>query len=441
MAHSPVGPSSRRWLRAVFILCLTALLSMLPRASAAAQDPVLEWMKITHDTIIATGTSPLVTARNVALVSSSVFDAVSGIEPRHFASIHVTKKAPPHTSPEAAAIQAAYAILLRLYPARQASLTAQRDASIAAIVPGPGKSNSIPVGMAWGQAVADSIWEWRSNDGFNPNPMPTFLGAAVTGVWRPTPRPGGAPLPGAAPQVATMTPWVLLRPNQFRPPAPYASPVTGQPDLTSAEYIADYRETKLMGAYAGPRTADQSELALFWAGNTALFWIGMASDAAVARHFTLLENAHLFALLNVSMGDAAIACWDAKYRYVLWRPITAVTLGAFEPDPSWTPWLDFFPATGTPAHPEFPSGHSTLSGAARWVLADVFGDNPGMPINVTSDVRTGTRTFTTYSDALEEIHDARVFGGIHWRTACKVGSAIGEAVARYVASHALGGHD
>src|SRR5439155_23996410 len=133
-----------------------------------------------------------------------------------------------HASPEAAAIQAAYAILVKLYPTRAASLTTQRDASLAAIVPGRGRGDSIPVGMAWGQAVADSIWDWRSTDGFNPNPAPTFLGASAPGVWRPTPRPGGAPNPGAGPQIATMTPWVMLRPNQFRPPAPYASPTTGQ---------------------------------------------------------------------------------------------------------------------------------------------------------------------------------------------------------------------
>ena len=278
------------------------------------------------------------------------------------------------------------------------SLTAQRDASIAAIVSGPRKSDSIPAGMAWGQSVADRIWDWRSGDGLDPNPTPPFLGATVTGVWRPTPRPDGLPpSSGAGPQVATMTPWVLTRPNQFRPRAPYASPVTGQIDLTNAQYIADYRETKMMGAFTdSPRTPDQSELALFWAGNTALYWNRMASDAAVNRHLTLLENAHLFALLNMSMADAATACWDAEYRYGLWRPITAVTLGTFESDDTWRPWLDFFPA-GTPAHPEFPSGHSTLSGAASWILADVFGDNPGMPIGITSDVRPGTRTFTMYS--------------------------------------------
>ena len=111
--------------------------------------------------------------------------------------------------------------------------------------------------------------------------------------------------------------------------------------------------------------------------------------------------------------------------------------GLFEPEASWTPWLDFFPG-GTPAHPEFPSGHSTVSGAARFILAQIFGDNPGMVINVTSEMRPGTtRMYSTYSEVLAEIHDARVFGGIHWRTACLVGSAIGERVAEYVASHAV----
>src|SRR5205823_14446691 len=131
---------------------------------AAAQDPVLEWMKITGDTVFAAGTSPLFTGRQVALVASAMFDAVNGIEPRRYEPIHVTEKAPPHASPAAAAIQAAYAILGKLYPTRAALLTPQRNASIAAIVLGPGRSDSIQAGVDWGQAVADSIWAWRSTD-------------------------------------------------------------------------------------------------------------------------------------------------------------------------------------------------------------------------------------------------------------------------------------
>ena len=418
-------------------------------AAPVSADPVLEWIKITNDQIITAGTSPLVSARQVAMVASAVFDAVNGIEPR-FQSIHVKARGPRHASQRAAAIQAAYGILIKLYstPAQVAALTAQRNASIAAISSGPGaeRAQAIDAGIAWGQAVADGIWDWRATDGFNPNPAPAFLGALgrpVAGVWRPSARTDAAPgtpgAPGAGPQFATMTPWVIRRPSQFRPAAPYASPLTGQVDLTSAAYQADYQETKLMGAYAGPRTADQSELALFWAGNTALFWNRIAIQASTARHLTFTENAHLFALLNLAMGDAAIICWDAKYRYVLWRPITAVREGSLDPDPTWRPWIESFPAASpsgvTPAHPEFPSGHSTLSGAAAAILGGALGDNT--PFTIDSDVRPGTRAFPSFSAALAEIHDARVFAGIHWRTACRVGSAIGEALAEYVSSHAL----
>jgi hypothetical protein len=163
-----------------------------------------------------------------------------------------------------------------------------------------------------------------------------------------------------------MTPWVLARPSQFRLPPPLA--------LNSPEYAVDLTELKIMGIFAGSsRTSDQSELALFWAGNTPLYWNRIAAQLAAERGLTLTENAHLFALLNVAMADAAIACWDSKYRYVFWRPITAIRAGLTpaDADPTWVPWLDFFPA-GTPAHPEYPSGHSTVSGSAAFILAAAF---------------------------------------------------------------------
>jgi membrane-associated phospholipid phosphatase len=140
------------------------------------------------------------------------------------------------------------------------------------------------------------------------------------------------------------------------------------------------------------------------------------------------------------MADAGIACWDGKYRYVFWRPITAIRLGdtdgndGTDPDPNWAPWLDFFP-TGTPPHPEYPSGHSTVSGSAAFVLAAEFGDDT--PFTVTSEVRPGTRSFPSFSAAVAEIADARVFGGIHFRTACVRGNTLGQAVAGYISNHAM----
>jgi len=156
---------------------------------------------------------------------------------------------------------------------------------------------------------------------------------------------------------------------------------------------------------------------------------------------SLSENAHLFALLNVTMADAGIACWDSKYRYVYWRPITAIRLGdtdgnaSTDPDAGWTPWLDALPS-GTPAHPEYPSGHSTVSGSAAYILAAEFGDNTA--VSITSEIRPGTtRSFPSFSAVVAEIADARVFGGIHFRTSCVRGNALGQSVAAYVSTHAM----
>jgi len=411
------------------VLCIASSLA----ANAAAPDPVLQWNAIMNDTVMAAGTNPLVTTRVVALVSGAVFDAVNGINPR-YQPLHVRPAAPRNASQRAAAIQAAYAMLIKIYPT-QTGLTTLRDNSITALGTTE-HANSIQAGVAWGQTVADAIWAWRLTDGLGPAPPP-FTGVLgivgrpeAIGVWRPTPPLNAY---GAGPQFATMTPWVLQRPSQFRLPPPNA--------LTSPEYATDYNEIKTMGVYSGSaRSADQSELALFWAGNTPLYWNRIASQISTERSLRLSENAHLFALLDVTMADAGIACWDGKYRYVFWRPITAIRAGdtdgnaSTDPDPTWTPWLDFFPP-GTPAHPEYPSGHSTVSGAAAAILASMFGDDT--PFTVTSEVRPGTRAFPSFSAATAEIADARVFGGIHFRTSCVRGNALGQAVAGYVSSHAM----
>jgi membrane-associated phospholipid phosphatase len=417
------------------ILLLGALLAASPLPAAAAPaDPVLEWDAIMNDTVLAGATSPFATSRVAAMVSASVFDAVNGIRPR-YKPLHVRPAAPRYASQRAAAVQAAYAILIDQYPAQIASLTTRHDASIAALASSE-SARSIQAGITWGQSVADSIWAWRLTDGIAP-PPPPFLGVlgivgapSAVGVWRPTPLVNA---PGAAVQFATMTPWVLQRPSQFRLPPPLA--------LTSAEYAADYNEIKVMGAFTGSgRSADQSELALFWAGNSALFWNRIASQISADRSLSLSQNAHLFAQLNVAMADAGIACFDVKYRYVFWRPVTAIRAGdtdgnpSTDPDPTWAPWLDFF-ASGTPAHPEYPSAHSTFSGSAAFVLAAAFGD--ATPFTLTSEVRPGTRSFPSFSAAVAEIADARVFGGIHFRTSCVRANLLGQAVADYVLTHAM----
>ncbi len=421
--------TGRRAVRSAALL-LVAVLALSPLSvSAATPDPVLEWIDVMNTTVLTAHTAPNVTSRVVALVSASVFDAVNGIDPR-FRPLQVRPDAPHDASQRAAAIQAAYAILLKLYPAQSGTLATRRDASLAALALTE-KAESIAAGITWGQTVADAIWASRLTDGFSPTPPP-FLGVlgivgspAAVGFWRPTP-PANAS--GATPQIATMTPWVLTRPSQFRLPPPLA--------LTSPEYAADLNEVKAMGTLSGSmRTPDQSELALFWALNTPLAWNRIAAQISLARGLTLTENAHLFALLNLSLSDSLIACWDSKYRYVFWRPITAIRAGLTPADaePLWEPWLNS--TSGTPAHPEYPSAHSSLSGAAAFILAAAFGENTAF--SLTSETSPGTRSFSSFSDATAEIADARVFGGIHFRTSCMRANGLGRAVADYVSRHAM----
>ncbi|HTF23190.1 MAG TPA: vanadium-dependent haloperoxidase [Candidatus Limnocylindria bacterium] len=416
-------------IRSATLMLIVALLATSPLPlSAATPDPVLEWIDVMNTTVLAAGTPPNVTSRVVALVSASVFDAVNGIDPR-FRPLQVKPDAPHNASQRAAAIEAAYAILMHLYPAQSGMLTTRLNAALAALA-STEKAESIAAGVAWGQTVADAIWASRLTDGFAPTPPP-FIGAQgvvgtpAIGVWRPTP-PANAF--GATPQIATMTPWVLRRPSQFRLPPPVA--------LNSAEYTADFNEVKSMGILSSlTRTSDQTEFALFWALNTPLAWNRIAAQIAAARGLTLTENAHLFALLNVTLSDALIACWDVKYRYVFWRPITAIRAGLTpaDADPLWEPLLNSL--TGTPAHPEYPSAHSSLSGAAAFILAAAFGENTAF--TVTSEVRSGTRSYSNFSDAIAEIADARVFGGIHFRTSCVRANGLGRAVADYVSRHAM----
>lgn len=420
---------------AIATMCALLLsgMAMSPRpAAAAAPDSVLEWIGVMNNTVLAAGTAPNVTGRVVALVSASVFDAVNGIEPR-FRPLHVRPDAPHNASQRAAAIQAAYVILMNLYGAQQgATLTSQRDASLAALA-STERSKSIAAGIAWGQSVADAIWASKLNDGFAPTPPPFFGVQSIAGTpnsvgfWRPTP-PANAS--GATPQLATITPWVLMRPSQFRVPPPLA--------LNNPEYTSDLNEVREMGSLSSTsRSSEQTEVALFWALNTPLAWNRVAAQLSAARGLSLTENAHLFAVLNLTLADAIMACWDSKYRYIFWRPVTAIRAGAApgDPDADWRPLLDSL--TGTPPHPEYPSAHSTYSGAAAFILADFFGEYTAF--SVTSEIRPGTRSYASFSEAIAEIADARVFGGIHLRSSCARGNSLGRAVADYVSRHMMRG--
>jgi PAP2 superfamily len=424
----------------------------------ARADEVTAWNETLFRSAVVAGSSALNMTRFAALVQAAVFDAVNGIE-RRYTPIHVDPAGPAGASSSAAAMQAAYSILSRLYgqggvftPNQQATLDASLATSLARIARHDSEA-AIASGRVWGQAVADAIWMWRSTDGFN-LAAPIWQGFTTLGQWRPTPNdpyPSPAVLANGAgyPQFATMITWSIPSASSFRPGGP--------PALTSAQYARDFNETKLMGSQMSTaRSSDQTVYSWFWATGTAsYFWNHVAlslleprredredrdgwgdrddrNDSRGSR--TLLRNARVLASLDIAIADAAIGCWDAKYTYNFWRPLTAIRETADDgneattPDPTWTPLF------ATPAHPDYPSGHSCVSGAATAVLANEFGERTHF--DVTSDLLLGaTRSFRSFTDALEEVKNARIFSGIHFRTACDDGTTLGKEVAEYVLAH------
>jgi hypothetical protein len=401
------------------------LVSLLPLALAGAvrADEVTDWHEHLLVALRNAGTNPQVGSRDAALVSAAVFDAVNGVE-RRYEPIHVPAAAPRGASKRAAAVQAAYVVLLARYPGQADDLGAKRAASLAAI---GDDGESMRRGVGWGQFVADAILAWRSTDGFTPAPPP-YLGGAEVGRWRPTPP---LLLSGRVPQFATMTPWGILSPDQFRP--------AGPPALSSPQYVLDFNETKLMGSATSPlRTADQTDACRFWESQgPTLFWDHAALRLGEDRGLELSDNARLLAMLNLAIADAIIACWDAKYHYESWRPVTAIPLADDDgnpdtiSDPAWTPLLP------TPAHPEYVSGHTSSSGAAATVLADFFGEDTPFTLESTA-VPGWVRSYPSFSAAMDELADARVFAGFHFRTACEDGRILGSDVAGYLLDNLMG---
>jgi len=403
--------------------------------AVAWADEVTDWNAIMfRAALVPAATGPLITITYAAIVQAAVFDAVNGIE-RRYTPIHVQPAAAKGASSRAAAVQAAYATLVNLYPSQKSALDAELSISLSAISGDDGDHHgggdehgkAIKRGIEWGQKVADAILAWRSTDGFN-SPV-SFTNGTLPGEWRPTP-PGFLPFAGL--QFVQMTPWSIQSPSQFRP--------LGPPALTSTQYTRDFNETKIMGSLSSQtRTADQTLFSLFWNASTAsYYWNTIAVSLITQHHLSLLKTARLLALVNIGMADAAIGCWDAKYTYHFWRPITAIRLADTDGNLDTAADPNFDALFATPPHPDYPSGHSCVSGAGGRVLASYFGEN--IEFTVGSDIPSMAgvfRHFSNFTAALNEIKNARVFAGIHFRTACDDGQALGINVANYAMGHSL----
>jgi hypothetical protein len=418
-------------------------------AGTARADEITDWNQTMLRAGLVAGTNSLPMSRIAAIVQASVFDAVNGID-RRYTPVHVAPTGPAGASRRAAAVQAAYVALVKAFPTQQATFDARRTVSLT-VIGTEESAASIASGIAWGEEVANQIWDWRLTDGIGVT-TPTWPGNTELGQWRPTPNdpyPGTSPNGAGYPQFVEMTPWAIASASQFRPGPP--------PALTSRRYAKDLNETKQMGSFSSPtRTPDQTIASLFWAAVTgssataSYLWNRVAlslidrrdgdhddrGDRRQRDRDTLLDNARVLGTLNVAMADAMIGCWDAKYTYNFWRPITAIREPAEDgnrattPDPAWTPLLS------TPAHPEYPSAHGCISSAAATVLGHVFGERTHFDMD--SDLMLGvTRSFPSFQAALDEVKDARVFAGIHFRNSTEVGGVLGTAVAEWVLGNAF----
>ncbi|HEY5766551.1 MAG TPA: phosphatase PAP2 family protein [Candidatus Udaeobacter sp.] len=383
----------------------------------ANADVVTDWNNAVLDAIRADRTAPPIASRSLAILHTSIYDAVNGIARTHEPYL-VPSAVPASASRVAAASAAAHQSLVSLFPSHTSSFDALHTAILATIPNSPHKT----AGLAWGEFVASQILAARATDGSNAIVQPP--GGSGPGVWIPTPP---AFLPYLLPQWGFVAPFAISSSSQFRPPGP--------PSLDSQRYAADYEEVKQLGAAVGStRTEDQTEIALFWADGAGTetppgHWNSIAQTIAETRDTTLEENARLFALLNVAMADAAICSWDAKYTYHFWRPVTAIAFA--EPQLNWRSFIV------TPPFPDYTSGHSTFSAAAATVFPLFFGTED-LPFTTGSDFLPGVyRSFSTCQDAAEEAALSRIYGGIHFRSASEDGLQAGTSIGEWTVTHYL----
>lgn len=389
---------------------------LLAMAAVADADVVTDW----HDIAIAAGyTAQLAApqqARALAMAQLAVFEAVNSIEPR-YTPYRARLEAPPGASREAAAAAAAYGVLAHLYPKQAPDFGAALQRSLAPIADGAAKTD----GQRVGERAAAAMIAERSGDG-----------ADAPNNYRPYTK-AGQYVPTALPVFShwgAVKPFALKSGSQFRPAAPYA--------LQSAAWARDYNEVKRMGAKDGSaRSVEQTEIGRFWELTGAATYGPLAKQVLAAKNVDLVDGARLLALVAIATADATIAVFDAKYAYSFWRPITAIRNGDIdgnadtERDAAWEPLVP------TPLHPEYPCAHCITQGSAAAVLESAFGD--AIPtVKLTSSTAPGvTRSYSRLSDYVAEVINARIYGGMHYRSSGEIGAAMGRMIADYTVQNVL----
>jgi len=365
-------------------------------------DPVIYWNNAVLDAIRIDQTAPPIAARSMAIVHTAIFDAVNSIG-REFAPFLATVITDPRASKEAAVAAAAYETLVALFPAQKATFDGLYTSSLLFILDGRSETD----GVNAGKAIAGMVLADRANDGSTATVV--YTPGTQPGDWIPTPPGLLRPL---LPQWPKVKPWIMKSGDQFRPKAP--------PKLSSKAYAADFNAVKQIGsATSATRTADQTDIAKFWANGPGTstppgHWNEIAQIVVSQKQNTLIQNAQLFAMLNTTLADAAIASWDAKYAYDLWRPVTAIREADTDRNASTTTDQQWEPLLVTPPFSTYTSGHSTFSGAGAAVLKGFFGTDRVQFVLPSETPGVADRTFTSFSQAAAESGISRIYGGIHF---------------------------
>ena len=388
-------------------------------ASGTPDTYVAYWDDVGSQAFTAAALSPAEGHVIFAYVAIAVYDSVTAIKGGH-EQFAVDMDAPDGASAEAAVIGAASTILEHYLPAQAAMVGAARTASLLTIPDGAAKTN----GLAAGDAVAELLIAQRADDGFRASDIYTPPSPPIPGVWLPT-----ALTPPIGTYLGHMRPFALKSADQFRPHGP--------PDLDSKRWAKDYKEVKEIGSSASTsRTAAQTEAARFWGQAPVQQARGSFRKFVLDHALDIADAARFIAMMSVTYADALIACFDAKYEYAFWRPITAIRAGdtdgndATVGDAAWSPLLPV-----TPNHPEYPSAHSCITPAAGLVIAR-FLHTKKIDFTIPSlGGGIGDRRFDTPSELEYDVASARIWGGIHFRSAVEDGAQVAKRTAHYVLAH------
>jgi len=382
----------------------------------AIANPVLEWNDIAIKAAVASKQGPTLTTRSMAVVHSAVFDAVNAVQPK-YKTFKFNGTAAPNASIDAAAAAAAHAALVKLYPDQRATFDQALTASLAKLPEGSSRNG----GVAVGEAAAQTILTWCADD---------RVGAVTE--YRPLTKPGTyvpTTLP-VAHDFALSRPWLLKSADQFRPPAP--------PPLTSETWARDFNEIHQLGARASTkRSAEQTQVAQFWVITGAPAFNGLMRQAVEQRKLGTVESARVAALVYMAFNDALVAVFDAKYAYQFWRPITAVRNGdqhgnpAVKRDAGWLPLVD------APMHPEYPCAHCISAASVGQVLQSELGDAVGPLVMVSPTLPGVTRRWDKVSGFVQEVSDARVWSGVHYRFSTETGQKMGKEIGQYAVKNYL----